>query len=342
MQLGYGIRREEPQRIAARARELEAAGIDVFWVAELYGMDGVSMMGFLAAVTERARIGSSILPFYSRTPALLAMSAAGVDQLSGGRAILGIGSSGPQVIEGFHGVPFDAPVGRTGEIIDICRQVWRRDEVVHDGRYYQVPLPADRGTGLGKALKMIDHPVRDRIPIFVAALGPRNVELVAREAEGWIPIFFWPERAEAVWGEHLAAGRARRDGSLGPLDVAVSVSVGIGDGLEGLREEARPQLAFYLGGMGARDRNFYNDLAVRYGFATEAREVQDRFLAGDRDGAARAVPAALVEGISAIGPAGYVRERLAAYQEAGVTILNVRPVGPEPMRTIETLRGWLD
>jgi len=168
------------------------------------------------------------------------------------------------------------------------------------------------------------------------------VELVAREAEGWIPIFFWPERAGEVWGEHLAAGRADRDGSLGPLDVVVSVSVGIGEGLEDLREEARPQLAFYLGGMGARDRNFYNDLAVRYGFATEAREVQDRFLAGDRDGAARAVPTSLVEGISAIGPAGYVRERLAAYAEAGVTILNVRPVGPEPMRTIATLREWLE
>src|ERR1039457_5867318 len=187
MRLGVGIGRDEPAALAKRARSLERAGVDVLWVSELYGFDGGSFMGFLAGGTERAQIGSSILPFYSRTPTLLAMTAAGVDSLSGGRCILGIGASGPQVIEGFHGVPFDGPVARVEEIIEICRTVWRREPLIHRGHNYQIPLPPDEGLGLGKPLKLIDHPVRDRIPIFVASLGPRNVESTARVADGWIP-----------------------------------------------------------------------------------------------------------------------------------------------------------
>jgi F420-dependent oxidoreductase-like protein len=314
----------------------------VLWVAELYGFDGPSLMGFLAAATQRVQIGSAILPFYSRSPGLLAMTAAGVDALSGGRCILGIGASGPQVIEGFHGVPFDGPVGRAEEIIDICRRIWRREPLTHDGRYYQIPLPEERGLGLGKPLKLIDHPVRDAIPIFVAASGPKNVENAARVADGWIPIFYWPERAQKVWAEPLATGLAQRDPSLGQLEVTVSTTVAIGEHTEHLRDTVRPQLALYIGGMGARSMNFYNDLACRYGLEGPAKQIQDLYLSGAKDQAARAVPAELVEGTTMMGPLGLIRDRLAAYREAGVTILNVRPVGPDPLRTIEAVRELME
>jgi F420-dependent oxidoreductase-like protein len=341
MRLGAGIGRDDPATLAKRAQSLEKAGIEVLWASELYGFDGVSLMGFLACATETAQIGSSILPFYSRTPALLAMSAAGVDALSGGRCILGIGSSGPQVIEGFHGVPFDAPVGRVEEIIEICRAVWRREPLDFQGRHYQMPLPPGEGLGLGKPLKMIDHPVRDRIPIFVASLGPKNVESTARFADGWLPIFFWPERADRVWGEPLARGASQRDPSLAPLEIAASTTVAIGDGLEELRQASRPQLALYIGGMGAADMNFYNDLARRYGLEDAAKQIQDLYLGGHREEAARAVPQELIDATTMIGPAGFVRDRLAAYKEAGVTILNVRFAGPDRERTIGTLREWM-
>src|ERR1019366_4609762 len=310
MRLGAGIGRDNPATLAKRAQSLEKAGVEVLWASELYGLDGVSLMGFLAAVTERVQIGSSILPFYSRTPTLLAMSAAGVDWLAGGRCILGIGSSGPQVIEGFHGVPFDAPVGRVEEIIDICRTVWKREPLNHQGRHYQIPLPPGEGLGLGKPLKLIDHPVRDRIPIFVASLGPRNVESTARHADGWLPIFFWPERAGRAWGESLSRGTSHRDPDLAPLEVVASTTVAIGDDLDDLRQAARPQLALYIGGMGAANMNFYYDLACRYGLEDEAARIQELYLAGHKDEAARAVPQELIDGTSMIGPAGFVRERL--------------------------------
>lgn len=305
MRLGASVGRGDPGVLRQRARDLEDSGIDVLWVAELYGFDGPSMMGFLAAVTERVQIGSAILPFYSRSPALLAMTAAGVDALSGGRCILGIGASGPQVIEGFHGVPFDSPVGRTEELIDICRAIWRREPLEHDGRHYQIPLPEDQGLGLGKPLKLIDHPVRSSIPIFVAASGPKNVQTAARVADGWLPIFFWPERSAQVWGQPLAAGLRDRDPSLRPLEVVASASVAIGDDLEELRDMVRPQLALYIGGMGAREMNFYNDLACRYGLEDDARRIQDLYLAGHKDEAARAVPAELVDGTTLIGRPGW-------------------------------------
>lgn len=326
-------------------RELEQAGVEVAWVAELYGFDGVSLMGYLAGQTERVQIGSGILPLYSRTPTLLAMSAAGVDALSGGRCILGIGSSGPQVIEGWHGVPFDAPVGRTREIIEICRMVWRRERVSYDGRSYTLPLPEDQGTGLGKPLKFIGQPVRERIPIVVAALGDRNVRMTAEIAEGWMPIFYWPERAKDVWGDSLKKGLAKRDPELGPLDTVAGVSVAIGDGVEHLRERGRGGLSFYIGGMGSRDMNFYNDLARRYGFEREAKEIQDLFLDGKREEAAAKVPEELLEGTSLIGPEGYVRERLAAFKESGVTTLDVTPLASthaERVKLVERVRDMIE
>src|SRR6266702_8956423 len=196
---------------AEELRDFEQAGLEIVFVPEAYSYDAVSQLGYLAAKTERVTLASGILQLYSRTPTLTAMTAAGLDYVSGGRFVLGIGASGPQVIEGWHGVPYDAPVGRTREIIEICRSVWRRERLQYAGRYYAIPLPPDQGTGLGKALKLINYPVRERIPIVVAALGPKNVELAAELAEGWQPIFYYPEKAGLTWDAPLAAGSAKRD-----------------------------------------------------------------------------------------------------------------------------------
>jgi F420-dependent oxidoreductase-like protein len=268
------------------------------------------------------------------------MTAAGVDLLSGGRCILGLGASGPQVIEGFHGVPYDAPINRTKEIIEICRQVWRREVVEHDGRFYKLPLPEEQGTGLGKALKIITHPVRDRIPIYVASLGPKNVEMTAEVADGWIPTLFWPEKAKDVWGEPLGKGNANRSNDLAPLEVVSGGAVAIGEGLEHLRDRARPGIALYVGGMGARDRNFYNQLFRRYGYEKEAEQIQELYLAGKKEEAAAVVPQEFLDATSLIGPESWVRERVQAYRDAGVTVLNASPMGPDGMKTLEKIREW--
>jgi F420-dependent oxidoreductase-like protein len=342
MKLGATVgMRSDPESFAQYVKKLEDAGVGYLWAGEAYTGDAVSTLGFLAAVTKQAMIGSSILPLYSRTPTLLAMTAVGLDKVSGGRFILGLGASGPQVIEGFHGVPYDHPVGRTREIIDICRSVWRRDRLVHDGPNYQIPLAEGMGTGLGKALKLSDHPVRDRTPIFVASLGPANVEMTAEVAEGWLPLHFWPDRAHQVWGGPLRAGEAKRAADLAPLDIVAGGPLAIGDDVEHLRDQARPMLALYFGGMGARGKNFYNDVLKRYGFEREAVEIQDAYLGGDRKSAAAAIPKELVDGMSLIGDAGFVKDRIAAYKAAGVTILSVHPVGPNGIRDIETIAGWL-
>lgn len=343
MKLGATVgMRDDPQGFARHVQRLEAAGVGYLWAGEAYTADAVSTLGFLAAVTSTAQIGSSILPIYSRTPSLLAMTAVGLDKLSQGRFILGLGASGPQVIEGFHGVPYDFPVRRTREIIDICHKVWAREErLVHEGTAYRVPLAPGRGTGLGKPLKIMDHPLRPRIPIHIASLGPRSVEMTAELAEGWLPLYFWPDRSGDVWGDALAAGRARRAPDLPPLDVVAGGPLAIGDGVEGLRDLYRPTLALYFGGMGARDRNFYNDVLRGYGYEREAAEIQDAYLSGRKDEAAGLVPQDLVDGLSLVGDAGFVKDRVAAYREAGVTVLNVTPVGPNGLRDIETLAGWL-
>jgi F420-dependent oxidoreductase-like protein len=326
---------------AAQAAELEAAGLDMVWVAEAYGFDGVSLMGYLAAVTERVEIGAAILPIYTRTPTLLAMTAAGVDALSDGRCVLGLGASGPQVIEGWHGVPYTDPVGRTREIIEICRKVWTRERLTHEGRSYTLPLPPDEGTGLGKPLKLITTPVRERVPIYVASLGPRNVRMTAELADGWLPIFYLPEKAGEVWGPDLAAGAARRSPGLGPLEVVAGGMVAVGDDAAELRDLARPMLALYIGGMGAKGRNFYNDLARRFGYEAEAEQIQDLYLDGHKEDAANAVPAGLLEAATICGPEGYVRDRIAAYKDTGVTVLNVTPVASDVPGLVGRLKEWI-
>ncbi len=313
--------------------DYEKAGLGIVFVPEAYSYDAVSQLGYIAAKTNRLDIASGIFQLYSRTPALTAMTAAGLDYVSNGRFTLGIGASGPQVIEGWHGVPYDAPVGRTRELIEICRMVWRRERLSYDGRYYKLPLPPALGTGLGKPLKLINHPVRERIPIMVAAVGPRNVALTAELAEGWQPFFYLPERAAEVWGEPVGEGMAKRDPALGPLDVVAQAPLMIGDDVTGYRDLARPFFALYIGGMGARGRNFYHTLAHRLGYGAAADQIQDAYLDGRKAEAETLVPAELLEQTSLIGPEGYVRERLAAYREAGATTLTVIPLaGPHADR----------
>ncbi len=323
---------------------LEKSGVDLVLVPEAYSFDAVSQMGYLAAKTSTIEIGSGVVPIYTRTPTLLAMTAAGLDYVSDGRFRLGIGTSGPQVMEGFHGVAFDAPLGRTREVVEICRQVWRREKVVYQGESYQIPLPADRGTGLGKPLKIINEPVRERIPIHIAALGPKNVELTAEIAEGWQPVFFNPEKADDVWGDALRAGAARRDSGLGDLDIMVSVSLAIGDDVTERLSWAKPQLALYIGGMGAKGRNFYHNVATKYGYGEVADRIQELYLSGRKAEAIAAVPDELVRAVSLVGPKDYVRERISAFAEAGVTTLLATPVavdGSEYVRFVEELQQLL-
>jgi F420-dependent oxidoreductase-like protein len=332
-----------PRDAADQVKTLEDAGLDTVWVAEAYGFDSPTLMGYLAAKTERVEIGSAILNIYSRTPGALLQTAAGLDNVSQGRAIIGLGASGPQVIEGFHGVPYDRPLGRTREIIDLLRRGLRRETLVHDG-IFTLPLPPDQGLGLGKPLKLLNRPERSSIPIYVAALGPKNVEGVAEYADGWLPFLFVPEKATDVWGDSLARGKAKRPAELGPLEVSAGGMVAIGEGPEtkALLDLARPTVALYVGGMGARGKNFYNDLMCQYGYEKEAAEIQDLYLGGNKRDAEKLVPAEMLELGNLVGPASYVEERIAAFAEAGVTNLQVMPLSDDPATTIRQLRELLD
>ncbi|MFD9570018.1 LLM class F420-dependent oxidoreductase [Streptomyces sp. NPDC059982] len=330
----------DPRAAADGAAALEAAGLDAVWVAEAWGFDSPTIMGYLAARTERMKIGSAILNVYSRTPALIAQTAAGLDAISGGRALLGLGASGPQVVEGWHGKPYDKPLGRTRETVGLCRRIWRRETIDHHG-ITDMPLPADKGGRHGKPLKMLTKPIRDRIPVYIASLGPANVALTAEIADGWLPTLFLPEKASAVWGSALAEGAAKRAPELGPLQTVAGGLLAIGEDAAAARDLARPQIALYVGGMGAPGKNFYNDLAVAYGYGEQARRIQELYLSGRVRDAAAAVPDEFCELMTLCGPAGYVRERVEAFREAGVTMLNVTPVGPEPARLIETVKSWL-
>lgn len=320
--------------------DYEKAGLDMVVVPEAYSFDAVSQLGFIAARTSRVQLASGIMQIYTRTPTLTAMTAAGLDYVSGGRFNLGLGASGPQVIEGFHGVHYTAPLGRTREIVEICRKVWRREVVVHQGKHYQLPLD----TPLAKPLKLINRPVRERIPIILAAVGPKNVEMAAEIAEAWQPLFFYPEKAGAVWQSSVDAGLAKRQADLGPLDIMVSAPLAITENPDKLLDGYRAQLALYIGGMGAREKNFSNDVARRYGFEREAKLIQDLYLDGRKAEAIAALPEELVRATSLVGPASYVRERVAAFAAAGVTTLQVTMLAPthaERIQAIETLRDIL-
>jgi F420-dependent oxidoreductase-like protein len=332
-----------PRVAADQVAALEQAGLDTIWVPEAYGFDSPTLMGYLAAKTQRIEIGSAILNVYSRTPAALLQTAAGLDNVSQGRAIIGLGASGPQVIEGFHGVPYDKPLARTREVVDLIRRGLRRETLVQDG-IFALPLPEGRGTGLGKPMKLLTKPERASVPLYVAALGPRNVEGAAEYADGWLPFLFLPERAGQVWGDALARGSAKRQEGLAPLEISAGGMVAIGEGSDtkALLDLARPAVALYVGGMGARGKNFYNDLAIRYGYEKEAKEIQDLYLGGNKRDAEKLVPTELLELANLVGPASYVKERVAAFAAAGVTNLQVMPATDDPAATIRQLRGLVD
>ncbi|MCP4222009.1 MAG: LLM class F420-dependent oxidoreductase [Actinomycetia bacterium] len=328
--------------------EMEKAGLDVVWVAEAYSVDAVSQIGYLAAKTERVEIGSAILNVYSRTAPAMGQTAAGLDMVSNGRFILGLGASGPQVVEGFHGVPYEKPMARIKEYIDVVRMTLRREPIVYNGKTVTVPLPEGQGTGLGKPLKLINHPVRNEIPIWWASLMPLSVKATARSADGWLPVFFVPDEFQRVWGEDLKAGTVDCDPSLGRLDIAAAATVAIGEeyvgeGADRVLDMGRPPTALYWGGMGARDKNFYNTIARKYGYEEEAIEIQDLYLDGQKEAAAAAVPRDFLERSSLVGPPSMVKERLGVWKEAGVTVLNVNMApGQDPAATLGQLREMIE
>jgi F420-dependent oxidoreductase-like protein len=331
----------------AQVQALESAGLDVVFVPEAYSYDAISQVGYLAAKTERVHIGTGIINVYSRTPTAIAQTAAGCDFVSDGRFILGLGASGPQVIEGFHGVPYEKPMQRIKEVIEVCRLTWRREPVVYSGKTVEIPLPAGQGTGLGKPLKLINHPVRADIPIWWASLMPKSVEATAQLADGWLPVFFHPDKFTQVWGDDLKAGLAKRDPERPRLDIAAGGLVAIGEEFVGAErdrvlDKARPNVALYWGGMGARDKNFYNSIARRYGYESEAIEIQDLYLSGQKAEAAAKVPTEYLEAANLVGPPSFIKERLGAFKEAGVTMLQVSPVGGDPVRQVEMLRALAD
>jgi F420-dependent oxidoreductase-like protein len=329
-----------PRETADQVAGLEKAGLDTVWVAEPYGFDAPTLMGYLAAKTETVEIGAGILNIYSRTPGALLQTAAGLDNVSGGRAVIGLGASGPQVIEGFHGVPYDKPLGRTREIIELIRMGLRREPLVSDG-IYKIPLPEGQGLGLGKPLKLLNRPERPVVPLWVAALGHKNVEMTAECADGWLPFLFHPEKAKDVWGEALAAGAAKRPAGLGPLEISAGGLVAIGEDVKGMLDFMRPMYALYVGGMGARGKNFYNELACQYGYEKEAKEIQDLYLGGNKRDAEAKVPLEWLEAGNLVGPASYVKERIAAFREAGVTSLQVSPASDDPAATIAQVKEWV-
>jgi F420-dependent oxidoreductase-like protein len=330
-----------------RVQDLERAGLDLVWVPEAYSFDAVSQMGYLAAMTSTIEIGSGILNVFARTATCTGQTAAGLDYVSDGRFVLGLGASGPQVIEGFHGVPYEKPMPRIVDYINVTRMVLRREKVEYEGKAVQVPLPAGQGTGLGKPLKLINHPVRSTVPIFWASLMGLSVTATARYADGWLPIFFDPEKYRRVWGDEIDKGLSTRDPELGPLQISAGGMVAIGDeftgdGATSVLDRGRDQIALYVGGMGARDKNFYNTIAQKYGYVDEAREIQDLYLSGKKQEAAAKVPGELLANTNLVGPEGHVKERIAAYREAGVTHLQVAPVGDDPVKVVEQLRSLID
>lgn len=321
-----------------RLADFEGAGLDRVMVAEAYSVDAVSQMGYVAAKTRRVELAFGVLPMFSRTPTNLAMTAAGIDYVSGGRCVLGIGASGPQVIEGFHGVKYDAPVERAREHVDICRRIWRREPTQYQGKHYTLPLGADGGgSGLGKPLRIIGQPVRERIPMGLAAIGPKNVELAAEIFDEWQPILFHPERAERAFGEAVRAGKSRRESELGDLGISVQCRLLITNDAAGAAAAlgaVRDYVALYVGGMGAAGKNYYNTLFARYGYETEAAEIQQLYLGGMKSAAAQAVPEEFARSISLIGSRSEVRDRVDAMKAAGVTCVLADPVASSPAQRL--------
>jgi len=327
---GLGLTTEDQVSIV---KEAERLGYDSVWTAEAYGSDAATILGFLAAQTSTIKLGSAIFQMPARSPAMTAMTAATLDQLSGGRMLLGIGSSGPQVAEGWHGQRFGKQIARTREYVQVVRMALRRERVEFHGETLELPLP----DGPGKALKLTIGTVQDEIPIFLAAIGPNNTRLAGEIADGWIPTLFSPEHV-AEFRPLLEEGAARAGRSLDGFRVMPTVNVFITDDLEAARNATRPFIALYVGGMGSRDKNFYNALVQRYGFADEARRVQDLYLEGKRDEAMAALSDELIDMVSLVGPKDHVRERLQVFRDAGVDTLGATPLAFDREGRLEQLR----
>jgi F420-dependent oxidoreductase-like protein len=327
---GLGMGPEDQLRVV---QEAERLGYDSVWSAEAYGSDAATVLGWLAAKTSRIRLGSAIFQIPGRTPAMTAMTAATLDQLSGGRMLLGIGASGPQVAEGWHGQRFARQLERTRDYVAVVRMALARERVQYHGQTIELPLP----NGPGKALKLMIAPVQERIPIYLAAIGPKNTQLAGEIADGWIPTLFSPEHVAEFRGL-LEQGAARAGRSLEGFDIAPTVNVFISEDRAAARDAMRPYLALYVGGMGSREQNFYNRLVRRYGFEQAAREIQDSYLAGKREQAAAAIPPELIDQVCLCGPRGVVRERIAAFRRAGVGTLMVTPMAFSTEERLEQLR----
>jgi F420-dependent oxidoreductase-like protein len=328
---GIGPAGEDALEVVSAA---EGLGYESVWAAESYGSDVVSVLAWLAAKTETINLGAAILQVPARPPAAAAMAGATIDKLSGGRFLFGFGPSGPQVSEGWYGVPYAKPWGRTREYIEVVREIIAREGPVnHQGEHYQLPLPG----GEGKPLKLNFHPVRNEIPVFVGAIGRKSVELAAEICDGWIPIFFSVDAFEATWGEHLEAGFAKGRRQRSDLEVSPSLQVAIDGDLEAAKSVVKAGLVLYFGGMGSRKTNFYVDLAHRFGFGDVADEVQQRFQDGDRDGAFQAMPDEIVEATSLVGTEAEVAERVERFRGAGIDRLIVSPVHMDRGEQLHTL-----
>ncbi|MCY3898910.1 MAG: LLM class F420-dependent oxidoreductase [Caldilineaceae bacterium] len=320
-------------------READLLGYYAVWTAEAYGSDAVSPLAWIGAQTERIHLGTAILQMAARTPAMTAMTAMTLDQLSGGRMLLGLGVSGPQVVEGWHGVGYARPLTRTREYVEVVRRIFAREEpLTFEGEFYQLPYHGPGSLGLGKPLKSILHGRVD-LPIYLAAIGPQNVQLAAELADGWLPIFFAPEHYEATFAEAVAAGRKQAGEAGRPegFDIAPAAAVVVGDDLAGCWMQLKPMLALYIGGMGSRGTNFYYNLACRYGFEEAADRIQTSYLAGDRAGAVQAVPDALVDAISLCGSRARIADRLQLWRTVPITTLTVMTDSIETVRMMAEL-----
>jgi len=332
LNLGYWGAGNDSDNLAL-ALEADRLGFSVVWAAEAYGSDSPTVLAWVGALTERVDLGAAVMQIPARTPAMTAMTAATLDTLSGGRFRLGLGVSGPQVSEGWHGVRFDKPLGRTREYVDIVQSALRRERVRYDGKHYQLPLP----DGPGKALALTVHPVRAQIPLYLAAVGPKNLELTGEIADGWLAIFYSPEHS----GESLAALRAGQDraGRSGAaLDIAITAPIVVDDDVAAAADPVRGYCALYVGGMGSREQNFYNALAVRMGFEQAAAEIQDRYLARDYAGAAASVPQEFIDATSLLGPVERIADRMQALADSGVTTVSLAPSVGSIEERISTLR----
>ena len=323
--MGYAPPGTNPTELIALAQEAERLGYDSAWAAEAWGTDAATVLAWLAASTTTLKVGSAIFQIPARTPTNTAMTAATLDLMSGGRFLLGLGVSGPQVVEGWHGEPWGKPLNKMREYVEIVRSVLRRETIEHEGEHYSIPYNGSGATGLGKPLKLMARPLRPDIPIYLAVFKPRAVELAAEIADGWLPIFFAPERAR----ETFPAPFARED-----FDIAPAVPALVSDDLESARDALRPYYALYVGGMGARGKNFYNDLVSSYGFEAEAKEIQDLFLDGKQRDAAAAVPDRLIDEMALVGPPDRIADRLAAWKESGATTMLISARDENTLRAV--------